>query len=116
MKNCIVNVLGTDYRLEYRDPENDKTLEDNDGYCDPTTKLMVVIGKYRDPEETTNVGDLESYQKKVARHEIIHAFHLESGIHESFSFRSDGFPESITDWFAVQGPKIYEVWKEAGAL
>ena len=51
------------------------------------------------------------------RHEIVHAFLLESGLAEC-SGDTDCWAqnEAMVDWFARQGQKIYAAWLEAGAL
>ena len=66
----IVNILGTDYKIEIRNKKDDKYLEKCDGYCDQTTHIIVVLSETEDCE----LADFKSYQKKVLRHEIIHAF------------------------------------------
>lgn len=38
----IVNVLGTEYTVEFRNVKDDKQLEDLGGYCDSTIKLIVI--------------------------------------------------------------------------
>jgi hypothetical protein len=54
--------------------------------------------------------------RRVVRHEIVHAFLMESGLDES-SNPADAWAtnEEMVDWFARQGPKIYKAWKEADA-
>ena len=50
--------------------------------------------------------------------EVCFAFFNESGLASS-SFGIEGpwaKNEEMVDWIALQGPKIYKVWEEAGAL
>ena len=69
----------------------------------------------REAEGTSE--DMECYIKKVLRHEIVHAFLFESGLGEcSHSSEMWAKDEEIVDWFARQGDKIYNTWKEVGAL
>lgn len=96
-----VNVLGTEYTIE-----NEK-LDEIDGYCDKTTHRVVVTEKGED----CDLGDFESYQRKVTRHELIHAFLFESGLHQEF-----GHDEVTIDWMASQFPKMVKAFREAGCL
>ena len=107
-----VHILGTEYTILKRSEKDDKRLNNCDGYCDWTTKQIVV-----EQEMYGNLGDMDCYMKKVLRHEIVHAFAIESGLHES-SLETDSWAanEEMIDWFARQGPKIYKAWKEADAL
>lgn len=110
--NRKVNILGTQYSIEERSESEDKLLQDCDGYCDWTMKLIVIVGDFNG-----TLGDAGCYIRKVLRHEIVHAFALESGLHEcSGSTEAWARNEEMVDWFARQGPKIYAAWEEAGAL
>ena len=112
-KGMKINILGTEYTIEERSIEEDALLCDMDGYCDKSVKL-IVISK---PSPEANLEDLEWYRKKIMRHEIIHAFLFESGIHGCYqSAQQYGHDETMVDWLAVQFPKILEVFKEAGCL
>jgi uncharacterized membrane protein len=52
-------------------------------------------------------------QKRILRHEIIHAFLFESGLaDDSNSADAWAVNEEMVDWFARQAPKIYKVYKE----
>lgn len=68
-----VNILGTEYKLIESDSGKDAVLKSADGYCDHTTKTLVIKDII---PETNSVGDLEQYKKRVIRHEVIHAFYL----------------------------------------
>lgn len=108
----VVNVLGTDYTVSVASKSEDNYLEKCDGYCDKTSKKIVVLSK-SDDNELENFGE---YQKKVIRHEIIHAFLFESGLHENFRHEEWGHDETTIDWFAVQFPKMLRAFKEADAI
>ena len=107
-----INVLGTEYTIYERTAEEDKTLNTADGYCDKTTKVICVTKKTPD----SNLGDWETYRKKVLRHEIIHAFLFESGLHENFEHKQWGHDETFIDWIANQFPKMQKAFEEAGCL
>lgn len=105
-----INILGTDYRVHFRDKKQDKSLEECDGYCDSSENLIVV----KIPEsDIMSLGNLENYQKKVLRHEIIHAFLYESGMsHNSAQSECWAANEEMVDWLAIQTPKIFKVFRE----
>ena len=105
-----INVLGTDYRVFFRDKKQDKSLEECDGYFDPSENLIVI----KIPEkDTMSLGNMENYQKKVLRHEIIHAFLYESGMsHNSSHSECWTANEEMVDWMAIQSPKIFKVFRE----
>lgn len=103
MINCFhVDIFGQEYSIFFRDM-TDPRLENADGYCDFTTKTIVVRADI--PETVNTVADLTVYKNKVLRHEIIHAFLYESGLNDS----SWGSNEEIVDWIALQLIKIVEV-------
>ena len=83
-----------------------------EGWCDNTSKT-IVIGK----DNYNNVGNFEYLMKKQLRHEIIHAYLSESCLQSNFEHCTKfGHEETMVDWIAVQFPKIYEVYKEVGAI
>lgn len=105
-----INILGTDIRVLFRAEDQDKSLEECDGYFDASESLIVVkIPK----ADCMSLGNLEYYQKKVLRHEITHAFLYESGMaHCSGTADSWAVNEEMIDWFAIQSPKIFKVFRE----
>ena len=106
------HILGTEYIILKRSVRDDKRLNNRKENCEWTTKQIVV-----EQEMYGNLGDMDCYMKKVLRHEIVHAFAIESGLHESsLETASWAANEEMIDWFARQGPKIYKAWKEADAL
>lgn len=107
-----IDVLGTEYFVFRRTKAEDKELEVCDGYCDHTAKKIVVTLK--DPECTLECFDV--YIKKVLRHEIIHAFLFESGLHENFKHDEWGHDETVVDWMAVQFPKLLKAFMAVGCL
>lgn len=107
-----VSILGTTWEIAYRSEDADERLKGCDGYCDWTTRLIVV-----EDEIEGNLGDMTRYKMKVLRHEIVHAFLLECGLSES-SASSEAWAsnEEMVDWFARIGARIYKAWKDAGAV
>ena len=87
MEKCVINVLGTNYRIIPKELKN--------------------------ADIVNNVGDFDFLQKKQLRHEIIHAFLSESGLQCNWQHMEQfGHDETTVDWFAIQSPKIFEVFKE----
>ncbi len=105
-----VNILGTEYTIKECMAAEDSYLVNCDGYCDKTTKEIVI------KKENGDLGDFEVYKKKVMRHEIVHAFLNESGLCENFEHHTWGQDETMIDWFAYQSPKIFKVFEEVGCL
>jgi len=60
---------------------------------------------------------IKRYQNKIARHEIVHAFLYESGL-DCNSLKQYNWAENeeMVDWFAIQGPKIFKIYKELDIL
>lgn len=111
-KPIYVNVLGTKYEIIEKQGEDDKNLVDADGYTDYSNRTIVLrIGMGDD------MGDPEAVWKRVLRHEITHAFLLESGL-DVCSGSTDCWArnEIMVDWIACQMPKIWEAWKSVGAV
>lgn len=109
----IVNVLGTEYTIEILKKSDDEYLERCDGYCDKTSKKIVVKAEDKDDE----LDNYQVYLKKIMRHEIIHAFLFESGLHENFEHANKfGHEETMIDWIAVQFPKLQKAFEEADCL
>ncbi len=103
-----IDVLGTEYTITETDSQTEPRLCDCDGFCDKTSKEIAVTVK---PEDS-NLADWQWYRNKVLRHEIIHAFFIESGLQENFENKPWGIMESLVDWFAIQFPKIRKVFDE----
>ena len=105
-----INVLDSEWTIIYSDRKRDSFLVENnaDGYCEIGGKLIVINTEFDDWSES------EAWIKKNLRHEIIHAFLLESGI--AFESIGEGHCEAMIDWFAIQYPKIQKVFEEVGCL
>lgn len=108
-----VNILGIEYQI-YFDVNEDDMPEFCDGCMDQSVKV-IKIAKFS--YDRNSLKDLDEYRKKVLRHEIIHAFLYESGIwNNSSTAYAWGQSEEITDWIAIQSPKIFQAFQEAGCL
>lgn len=110
MNDRKINILGTEYKIEYKTTTEDTCLEEADGYCDCTSRLIVIKAN-----NNNELGDFERSQKKALRHEIIHAFLAESGLQSNFQHCNEfGHDETMIDWFAIQFLKIYKVYEILG--
>lgn len=107
-----INILGSEWTVMERSEADDPRLKDCDGYCDWTTREIVV-----EREINGNLGDMDAYVRKVKRHEIVHAFLAECGLYEcSGETEAWAMNETMVDWFARMGTKIYKAWICADAL
>lgn len=105
----IVNILGTDYSLIQSNKADDQCLLDCSGYCDCSTKKIVIDTFHELPNSLKN---LDEYRRQVVRHELIHAFLNESGL----GAESWGMNEEIVDWIAYQFPKLLKVFEETDCI
>ena len=107
-----VNVLGTEYTIKKSNKVEDLSLESCDGYCDHTIKTIVIdtFKNYKELPDT--LSDIDDYEKKVIRHELVHAFLFESGL----SGNSWAKEEEIVDWIANQFPKLMEAFEQCNAI
>ena len=103
-----VDVLGVEYTIKQLDKVKDLHLENCDGYCDHTTKTIVIDTFKIYEGQPGTLENLDAYEKKVIRHELVHAFLFESGL-SACSWAKD---EEIVDWIAAQFPKMMKVFKE----
>lgn len=104
-----VDILGTDYEILVQAEEENPKLKDNYGLCETWSKKIVLLdmGKLeQEPDTVENVGEFE---KKVLRHEVIHAFFHESGLASNSDYALN---EELVDWIALQFPKMLKVFRE----
>lgn len=116
-----VNVLGTEYSIEYKDYDDDPAFAKLgiDGYCEHGTHKIVIGDLHTFPgwEDETDEF-IEANMKYTLRHELCHSILSESGIQGSEHIYDGPWSknEEMIDYWAIQGPKLYKIWKEAGAL
>ena len=106
-----VNILGAPWTIKEGTEQEYPGLVGCDGYTDSSIRT-IIIEKMLDNQDPLVKQDLDEYRKTVTRHEIIHAFLFESGL-EGCSCESDNWAmnEEMVDWFAIQFPKILEVYR-----
>lgn len=108
----IVHILGTEYKILIIEEDDYRFNREADGWCDTQAKEILLFNFKQDPD---SVKDLVAYQKKVLRHEIVHAFLYESGLWQnSYGSKCWAQNEEMVDWIAIQEPKINKAFKEAG--
>lgn len=112
-KTATIDILGTEYTVVF-EAQAENMPEDSDGCMDNSTKT-IMLAKLEGGRGI--IKDLDTYRKKVLRHEIIHAFLYESGLwNNSGNVVSWATSEEITDWIAIQFPKMQKVFEEVGCL
>ena len=120
MQERKVNILGTEYlirKMSYKE-EPDFEKRGIDGYCDSYIGLIVYCDLDTDKRWDGETDATKRIcERSTLRHEIIHAFLDQSGLRESSS-DVNGWArnEEMVDWFAIQSPKIFEVFKELDLL
>ena len=67
-----INILGTEYTLTIATEQAEPRLEGCDGFCDETTREIIVENYKRGLPGSK--GKLELQEQKNIRHEIVHAF------------------------------------------
>lgn len=105
INNKTVKILGTKYTIK-----TDEELENMDGYCDPSIKLIRICKGLFEESKPNEKADKLQYAREVVRHEIIHAFRNESGLQGS-AVQNE---EQTVDWFAIQFYKIAKVFEKLG--
>lgn len=106
-----VTILGVKYKILIIDKQDYRYSRDADGWCDPISKEILL---YNYPQSAESVKDLVAYQRKVLRHEIIHAFLYESGLwNNSGECKSWAMSEEMVDWIAIQEHKIHKAFMDA---
>ena len=103
-----INILGAEYTITEQSQTENTLLTNCDGYCDWTSKEIVV-----ERDMLGNLKKMDSYKRKVVRHEIVHAFLLESGLADGSEWARS---EEMVDWLARQGIALVKAWKEADVL
>lgn len=113
MQDFKINILGCEWNVKFGDEKGFPNLANADGYTDLSVREIVVDDMKASRGQIGAKADLESYQKQVVRHEIIHAFLLESGL-DSNSNSADSWAvnEEMVDWFAIQSPKIFKLFNK----
>lgn len=115
MKDCKINVLGTEYTIEFKEENEDKMFSEANGYCDYTGKRIVVLAN---PRKDDDMDNWQFEKKRILRHEITHVFLCESGLIGNTYCVDNGWAknEEMVDWFAIQSPKMFKVFQQLDIL
>ena len=108
-----VNILGTEYSIHKQSSKENPKLEGNNGICEQYSKEIILNTLEEEKKDVMCVENVEELEKKVLRHEIIHAYLGESGLRSSSEWAEN---EEMVDWFAIQFPKIFKTFKELDAI
>lgn len=108
-ESFYINILGVNYKVVFCTKEEDSLLETVDGYCDNTTK-EIIIQWFED--EPMNHSNMYEYTKRCIRHEIVHAMLFQCGL-DSNSVKQWARNEEMVDWIAIQLHKLNKVCHEA---
>lgn len=112
-----ITIFGTEWIILFKD--DDLAFDKCRGYTDEALKTIVIQNERVDAGDvlSTNIESQHVDKLRVIRHEIVHAYLYECGLAESsLDTESWAVNEEMVDWIARIGPKIYNTWKELGAL
>ena len=116
-----IHILGTEYMIETHKISEDEIMKKNNwsGYCGEESRKIVVADMAEEKyfQDFTD-EEKEQYRKKILRHEILHAFFNESGLQSNANQFNEAWAknEEMVDWFAIQAPKIYQIFVELDIL
>ena len=112
-----VNILGATYKVYLNMPcSKDPLLTGLFGYTSFTDKKIVVADIRTVPgwEDCSDESAIDTFAC-TARHEVIHAYLMESGLHgSSAAVEHRATNEEMVDWFAIQMPKLVKTFCELG--
>ena len=112
-----INILGTTYKVYLNVPRNeDSQLEGLFGYTSYHDKRIVVadVKTLHGWESSSDEVVFDIFAITV-RHEVIHAYLMESGLSNSASHADCwALNEEMVDWFAIQVPKMMKTFEELG--
>ena len=101
-----VNILGQDYEIRTLTEKEYPKLKGANGMCECYSKEIILNADCVDDDDT--YANLQGFKDKVLRHEVIHAYFHEMGMHK---YCDD---EMLVDLLAYQIPKMAKTFKEVG--
>ena len=112
-----VNILGTTYKVYLNvNSASDPQLDGLFGYTNFHNK-KIVVADVRTIPEWESADDEAAWDTFACtvRHEVIHAYLMESGLGGSANpSKCWSMNEEMVDWFAIQIPKIMKTFSELG--
>jgi len=109
----LVDILGDEWRIEFGNKDTHEALGNLCGLCDFSSKKIVVDDFSAIEKEATTIENIKEFINKVIRHEIIHAYLIESGLGDCCSWAVN---EEMVDWIAKQFPKMLKTFKQADCI
>lgn len=117
MQNIFkVDILGSEWIIKYLD--EDPRFEHAEGFTNEALREITIENvKASDDPLDFDIPSQYVNQKRVLRHEVIHAYLYESGLGDS-SNSCDAWAvnEEMVDWFARNLPKMTATFKELNCL
>lgn len=116
-----INVLGTEYTVNWFNYSDLPIFEKRSigGYSDDVAHEIAICNMKTHPGfEEESEEWCKTLEKRILRHEIVHAFLSESGLQDSALQCEQAWSknEEMVDWIALQAPKLIKVFEEAGCL
>lgn len=102
-----VNVLGTEYSIEIDDGLEKPCV---DGLCKEYDKQITIRNVCSMLCDDDSIDTKKIRFNEVLRHEIIHAFFIESGLED---YNSN---EQLVNWIAIQFPKMIKAFEEVDCI
>lgn len=99
-----IDVLGTEYTVTYKRPHEDTLLETALGYCDPTSKTIIILDHKPEDRRTQTYDRPDIAMSNALRHELVHAFLYESGLEAYYE------DEVLVNWISLQFDKLREAF------
>lgn len=111
-----VDILGSEWTIKYLD--EDPRFEHAEGFTNEALREITIENvKASDDPLDFDIPSQYVNQKRVLRHEIIHAYLFESGLGESSNpCEAWAVNEEMVDWFARNLPKMTATFKELNCL
>ena len=104
-------ILGETWTIAIVPTSADKRLNDCDGFCDKTSR-RILVDDYSQCDDY-NLDNKQAQISQNIRHEIVHAFMFESGLQANWQHPDFGHEETVVDWIAAQWPKMKAVIEDA---
>lgn len=113
MRDCKVNILGTEYQILTQTEKENPKLETCNGLCEQYSKKIILNDLSEQKKDVMCVENVEEFEKKVLRHECWHAFFGEAGLRGNSEYAEN---EELIDWLAIMSPKVFKLFQELDLL
>lgn len=116
-----IDILGITYTIKCCKFNETEILKNNnfEGFCGFDSKTILLADLQEEPYNFRTTEERQFHENHTLRHEITHAFLMESGLYGSSLILNENAwatNEEMVDWFAIQSPKIYKVFQELDIL